>query len=127
MSFPNAQSNPAGAIPVRLVTEDGSAFYTATGGGGGGAPYNATPKGYEQITDLSTAVSLTVPAGATFAIIEATGGDCRWRDDGVAPTGSVGMPFYSGLNQQFAGDISALQFIQQNDAAPAVLNVSYYA
>ncbi len=44
------------------------------------------PKGYQQITDLSSAVSLTVPNGANYAIIEAETQSVRWRDDGTAPT-----------------------------------------
>ena len=34
--YPNDQGNPAGALPVRLVTADGSAFYTASEGGTSG-------------------------------------------------------------------------------------------
>lgn len=124
MGFPNSQSNPAGAIPVRLVLANGSDFYNATGGGGGGAPYGSTPLGYQQITNLTTAQPLTIPATATFALVEAEGIDCRWRDDGVAPTGTVGMPLYAGPSQVFSGELATLQFIQT--AAGAVLNVSYY-
>jgi hypothetical protein len=49
----------------------------------------------------------------------------RWRDDGVAPTASVGMPLAAGVTLQYDGDISRVRFIQQT--AGAKLNISYYA
>ena len=56
--------------------------------------------GYQQITDLSSSVGLTVPTVTpeglngkpVFALIIAEGAPIRWRDDGTAPTASVGMP-----------------------------------
>lgn len=92
-----------------------------------GAPYQATPKGYQQITGFSgSAATLTVPSGATFAMIGAEGSDCRWRDDGTAPTSSVGMRMYWGQPPiQFSGDLSALSFLALGSGG--VLNVSYYA
>jgi hypothetical protein len=49
----------------------------------------------------------------------------RWRDDGIAPTASVGMPLAAGVTLQYDGDISRVRFIQQT--AGAKLNISYYA
>lgn len=89
------------------------------------APYQASALGYQQLTPLSAAAALTVPTGATFAVISAEAGDARWRDDGSAPTGTVGMPIYAGSPPQtFAGDLGALQFIQVS--AASIINVSYY-
>lgn len=81
--------------------------------------------GYQQITSLSSAASLTVPAGATMAVIVPDTQGVRWRDDGVAPTASVGMPVAAGVMLNYDGDLKRIQFIQQT--ASAVLNVSYYA
>ncbi len=122
--YPNDQGNPAGAMPVRLVTSNGGAFYNASGSGGGSAPYQGTPLGYQQLTGISAATSLTVPATATYAVVVAETSDSRWRDDGTAPTASVGMPIFAGEQVTFSGDLSALQFIQIN--AGAIINVSYY-
>lgn len=104
----------------------GNPLFISGSGGGSTSPYQATPKGYQQITALSGAQSLTVPAGATFAVISAEGANVRWRDDGTAPTASVGMLIYYGQPAvTFSGDLSVLQFIQT--ATGGILNVSYYA
>jgi hypothetical protein len=115
-------SDPTLALPVRL--SNGTAFYVA-GSGGGGAPYGATPRGYQQITGMSAATALTPPGGATFAVVTAEGVDVRWRDDGVAPTATVGMLLYAGNTIEFSGDLATVQFIQT--AAGSILNVSYYS
>ena len=81
--------------------------------------------GYEQITSLSDSTALTVPAGATMALIVAETQVVRWRDDGTAPTASVGMPLAVGTSLSYDGDLKAIRFIQQT--ASATLNVSYYA
>ena len=88
--------------------------------------------GYQQITP-NTATGLTVPARApdgskqqaTFAIITPEGQNVRWRDDGTAPTATVGMPLAAGTSLSYDGDLKAIRFIQQ--AATGYLNVSYYA
>lgn len=106
----------------------GNALVTSGGGGGGGssAPYAVTPLGYQQITSLSTAQTLTIPATSTFATVEAEVADVRWRDDGTAPTGSVGMILYAGVPTTFGGaaELAALKLIQVS--AGAILNISYY-
>ena len=81
--------------------------------------------GYQQITSLSASTALTVPAGATMALIVAETQAVRWRDDGTAPTASVGMPLAVGTSLSYDGDLRAIRFIQQT--ASATLNVSYYA
>ena len=53
--------------------------------------------GYQQITSLTASTALTVPAGATLAVIVPESQSVRWRDDGVAPTASVGMPLTSPI------------------------------
>ena len=81
--------------------------------------------GYQQITSLSASTALTVPTGATMALIVAETQAVRWRDDGVAPTATVGMPLSVGFSLSYDGDLKAIRFIQQT--ASAVLNISYYA
>ena len=89
--------------------------------------------GYQQITSLSAATGLTVPTTdksgnkqqPTFALIIAESKDVRWRDDGTAPTASVGMPLAVGVPLQYDGDLTNIKFIET--AASAKLNISYYA
>lgn len=88
--------------------------------------------GYQQITALSSATALTVPvvdanglsAKPTLALIVSETQAVRWRDDGVDPTASVGMPLAVGVTLQYDGDLSRIRFIEQ--AAGAILNISYY-
>jgi hypothetical protein len=81
--------------------------------------------GYQQITNLTASTALTVPAGATMALIIPELQGVRWRDDGTAPTATVGMPLAAGTSLSYDGDLKAIRFIQQ--AATGYLNVSYYA
>jgi hypothetical protein len=89
--------------------------------------------GYQQITSLASAASLTIPTVApdggtckpNAILIGSTAQNVRWRDDGTAPTATVGnllisaqQPFY------YDGDLSRIRFIEA--AASAVLNVAYY-
>ena len=80
--------------------------------------------GYQRITSLSASAALTVPTGATFAVVVPETQAVRWRDDGTAPTSSVGMPLAAGASMNYDGDLSAVRFIEQT--ASAVLHVSYY-
>ena len=81
--------------------------------------------GYQQITDLSSSAALTVPAGATLALIVPETQNVRWRDDGVAPTTTVGMPVLTNTSMSYDGDLKAIRFIAATSGA--ILNVSYYA
>ena len=89
--------------------------------------------GYQQITTLTASVGLTIPARApdglnakpVFALIIAEGAPVRWRDDGTAPTASVGMPLAVGVPLQYDGDLTKIRFIQQS--ASGILNISYYS
>lgn len=88
--------------------------------------------GYQQITSLSASTGLTVPlldatglnCEPVFALIIAETQGVRWRDDGTAPTASVGMPLSPGIPFQYDGDLNKIRFIEQ--AASAKLNISYY-
>ena len=103
-------------LPASLVS--GALPVVARGG--------LTALGFEQITALSSSAALTVPSGATIAVVQAEGMDVRWRPDGAttAPTASVGMLLPAGAERVFDGGLSAVRFIQT--ASGAVVNVSYY-
>ena len=89
--------------------------------------------GYQQITSLSSATGLTVPARTpdglaykpNFALITPEAQAVRWRDDGTDPTSTVGMPLAVGVTLQYDGDLSKIKFIEQTGGAK--LNISYYA
>lgn len=88
--------------------------------------------GYQQLTSLSASTALTVPVvdqngqkvQPTMAVIIAESQAVRWRDDGTAPTGSVGMPLAVGVPFNYDGPLQNIRFIEQ--AASATLNISYY-
>jgi hypothetical protein len=88
--------------------------------------------GYQQITNLSASVGLTIPTTTpeglngkpVFALIIAEGAPVRWRDDGIAPSTTVGMPIAVGVPLQYDGDLTKIRFIQQS--ASGILNISYY-
>lgn len=81
--------------------------------------------GYQQLTSLSSATALTVPAGATMAVIIPETQPVRWRDDGTSPTNTVGMPVAIATVLSYDGDLKRIRFIEQFGGAK--LNVSYYA
>lgn len=84
-----------------------------------------TALGYQQITSLSSATALTVPNGATKAVIKCETQAVRWRDDGTNPTSTVGMPMATtDAPFEYTGSLSAIKFIEQS--ASAKLNVAYY-
>lgn len=85
---------------------------------------NLAAIGYQQIVNVSASVGLTVPVRARVALIQAETRSVRWRDDGVAPTASIGMVLNEGATLMYDGALSSIRFIEI--AASAKLNVSYY-
>lgn len=81
------------------------------------------PLGYKQTT-VAASTGLNPPAGAVRALIRTEAKDVRWRDDGTAPTATVGMPLAIGDTLEYTGDLSAIRFIEQ--AASALLNITFY-
>ena len=96
-----------------------------------------TGQHYAQETALSSAKPLpeiaTARANATadggkriaLALVSPEAQAVRWRDDGVSPTATVGMPLAVGAFLEWDGDLDAIQFFEQT--AGAVLNVIYYS
>lgn len=83
------------------------------------------PKGYQKIAGLAASTSLSVPAGAKYALIKTETQTVRWRDDGVDPTTTDGMLIDVGDEFWYTGQLTEIEFIQT--AATATLHVSYYA
>lgn len=91
------------------------------------------PIGYAQLTVTNVSQLLPnqgVAQQANKAIMQIeTQGNIRWRDDGVAPTSTVGMPLYAGNAVEFDTDqsINNVQVILSSDTSSNVtLNISYY-
>jgi hypothetical protein len=121
MGGPVTQSGVAQFIadpnfPQRVLTVNPDGSITIRG-----APFSYTPRGYEQIVNPAPA-SLTVPPGATMALIAVSGGSARWRDDGTPPDPLTGMPLAAGQEFQYSGNLAAIQFF----GAAATLDVSFY-
>lgn len=105
----------------------------------GGTPVTEAalkPCGFAKFTSLGSAVNLEAPntgvavsaaitAGARIAILVCETQAIRWRDDGTAPTSTIGIPLPVNTIFTYTGDLSALKVIEQT--ASAVLSVSYYA
>jgi len=87
---------------------------------------------YQQIVAPTVSTGLTVPtrdnlgmaSTPTVAVIAVESQGIRWRDDGVAPTSTVGMPVAPGAVLIYDGDLTRFRFIQT--AGSATVNVSYY-
>ncbi len=103
---PVSQSNP---LPVNSAEKSGA--YLSAGSG-------------QYALWVARVTSLTVPPGATVAQICVENADVRYRDDGGAPTASVGMPVNAGTCFQYAGPLGAIRFVAQRGSP--TLDVSYY-
>jgi hypothetical protein len=101
---------PAAAAPVT------SGGYQSSGLG----QYNIAP---------ATATSLTVPLGTAGAEICVEVAGVRYRDDGMAPTASVGIPVVPASTTipacfQYFGPLNKIQFIAISGSP--LVSVSYY-
>lgn len=80
-----------------------------------------------------SAVTLTVPTGATRALIQNTGAaNLRYRSDGGVPTASVGNRLVAGSSLNwtdpdvdFSADIARFQAIRET-ATSTTLDIAYY-
>ena len=79
--------------------------------------------GFQQITSLSAAAALTVPAGTRYALVQCETQNVRWRADGIDPTATVGM-LLKTTDQPLALAALNAKFIEATGSA--VLNVSYF-
>lgn len=93
------------------------------------------PLGFQQLTLTGSAQSLTLPTlagalggfvvGYTVIQCEGTSAVARWRDDGTAPTSTVGMILNTGSELDYTGDPTMIQFIVGSGSP--ILDISYYA
>jgi hypothetical protein len=125
-----AQSNPAGQpFPLTMdltgnlcgsISNTSAApLYVA------GAPYSYTALGCQQITSLASAAPFaSIPTGAKLATVTPEVQPVRYRDDGTAPTASIGPLLYPGLVWSYSGPLASIQFIQT--AASATIDVCFY-
>jgi len=90
------------------------------------------PLGYQKTSGAAAAKTLAdlgpggaIPAGATFAYVQAETQDVRWRDDGTSPTATDGILLTAGdVLIVDRGQLNVIEFIEV--AATAVLHVSFY-
>lgn len=92
----------------------------------GALPPNWQPmfNGYQQLTSLSAATGLTVPASTVEAFIVCTGQTVMWRDDGTNPTATVGMPLLVNQPFPYIANLAQIKLIETTPSAKC--NVSYY-
>jgi len=90
---------------------------------------NLQPLGFCQIA-VSTAVTLSsacanYPSNSNAIVVVVETAAVRWRDDGTAPTSSVGMFLDIGSTLTYMGDISKVQFVAVSGSP--VIDVSFYS
>lgn len=83
------------------------------------------PLGYQKITGLSVAKGLTVPTGASRALIQPTSHAIVFRDDGTVPDATTGITL-SALQTMtiYGAELQAIRFIE--DTPSTTLHVLYY-
>lgn len=87
--------------------------------------YGPIPGSAQQLSVTASAVStLTVPAGAYIAHIQAYNGNLRYQDDETSPTTSTGMCIFSGGDKWYDGDLDAIELISESGTVE--VNVLYY-
>lgn len=82
------------------------------------------PMGYQQLGALGASSALTVPLGARIAYIQPQTAAVRWRDDGTAPTATIGQPLAVAATLEYSGSLANIRFIEVS--AGAILNIVYY-
>lgn len=100
----------------------GTTIVSQTSGPTGGAGVYVT-----SAATTSSGASLTagsIPTGATMAYISVETAAVRYRDDGAAPTATVGQPIAVAGNLFYAGTLTAMQLIAQTGSP--VVDVSFY-
>lgn len=61
-----------------------------------------------------------LPNGTQMLLIQPQTQAIRWRDDGIAPTATVGYPLANGAELRYTGQFARLQVISQ--VAGAIVN-----
>lgn len=90
------------------------------------APWVATPlTGAQVLTVSSTAVALTVPTGATHAMLSVEGNPVRFYNSGDTPTSLAGHFLAAGFGPLEIDRLSSVKLIRQG-SADATVQVSYH-
>jgi hypothetical protein len=99
---------------------------TVKQGSGNVVQVSLDPLGSQQIVGLAVATTLTVPTGASRALIQVSGQPVRFRSKSTdaAPTASSGIRLTVGQSLEYDSDLAQLRFIQE--AASATLDIEYY-
>jgi hypothetical protein len=80
---------------------------------------------YQKINDLSSAVGLTIPAGATMAWVQAETSNVRYTLDGTTPTATGGLIMRATEPPiELQCELPPARFIEE--AGGALLNVIYF-
>jgi hypothetical protein len=88
------------------------------------------PIGFCQLTPLASATTLAscsggIPARARLVGLRAESAGIRFRDDGLAPTATTGLPIFTTDRPLiYSGTLSALQFIAASGSP--TLDVLFY-
>jgi len=128
------QENP---MPVILIDPKSGDYYKAisniiSGGGPAGVVTTRPPLeialGFEQLAVSNTAIGLaSIPEKANKAVMTVEDGTLRYRDDGTAPTATVGLKVFVGGTIILNGRDSIQKFLAiRQGTTDSELNVSYY-
>ncbi len=84
------------------------------------------PLGYLQFSLSTTTVTELPdpPTGTSLALVKIEGAAARYRDDGVDPTSTVGMPIAVGESLVYDALMTDMRVIGQADGSK--VNVAYY-
>lgn len=127
-----ATDNNGNLKPVGVGSANGALPIAGGDGSTASGPSNpsfvksaaAVPLGFQQIVGAAASTALTVPSGATYAIIQPVSQAISWRDDGVVPTATIGMTVPAGGELLYDGTLATFRYIQV--AATVTVNISYY-
>ena len=112
--------DPGGVVTNVRLFLNRSGGYTSTPANAAATTTNGAGSG---CTLTVTYQSGGPPENATSALVQAESQAVRWRDDGTAPTASVGSTLAAGDSIVLTGDLSSYQFIEQS--ASAKLNITF--
>lgn len=83
------------------------------------------PLGFQTITVAGTSIGFTLPAGTRMAVASVQVDNIRYRDDGTAPTATVGTLVTAGSSIVVcAPSTGPFRMIRQTNSA--TVSVSYY-
>lgn len=112
----SGDAGPREVLPVMLIGPGGT--YAGT--------RQLYPLGYQQMALSADSVSAApvAPSGTIVALLKVEGSPVRYRDDGVNPTQSVGMPLSVGESLVYDAVMLDMRLIAQQ--AGAIVDIAYY-